>query len=63
LPQQLGHPSGGARHVVLKLGMAMKILPPRSDLALEFGDAIDDGHVEPAAKDAMCRFAVESVNP
>jgi hypothetical protein len=41
----------------------MEILPPRSDLALEFGDAIDDGHVEPAAKDAMCRFAVESVNP
>jgi hypothetical protein len=31
-------------NVVLELWIAMKILPPLGDLALEFGDAIDDRH-------------------
>ena len=62
-PKQFGDPPCGALHVVLELGIAVEILPPFSDLALELGDAIDDGHALPAAKGLMCRFAPESVNP
>ncbi len=42
--KQLGDAAGGAVDVVEQLGIAMKILPPLGDLALELGDAIDDGH-------------------
>ena len=36
--------AGRAMHLVEKLRMRMDILPPRSDIGLQIGDAIDDGH-------------------
>ena len=42
--QQLGDAPGSALHVILKLGVPMKILPPVGDLRGEIGDAVDDGH-------------------
>ena len=42
--QALGHERGRPVHLIEELRMGMKILPPGSDIGLQVGDAINDGH-------------------
>ena len=44
LLQPFGDEGRGAMHFVEQLRVRMDILPPRGDIGLQIGDAVDDGH-------------------
>ena len=50
----LGDGRGGAVDVVHDLGMAVDVVAPRSDLVVEIGETIDDGHKHSGTGRAAC---------